>query len=142
MTGLTFPGMMELPAWRGGREISPMPACGPDDMKRRSVEILSSEVAHVLSTYVDEALKGVTLTMESEVDLWETGETEYQLVLEGNVNNYAVIWTSSNNDVVTVDKNGKLTVGGAQGRAIITAKLGSRILKCTVIVERKWSNYY
>ena len=80
--------------------------------------------------------------MESEVDLWETGETEYQLVLEGNVNNYAVIWTSSNNDVVTVDKNGKLTVGGAQGRAIITAKLGSRILKCTVIVERKWSNYY
>ena len=96
----------------------------------------------VLYTYVDEALKGVTLTMESEVDLWETGETEYQLVLEGNVNNYAVIWTSSNNDVVTVDKNGKLTVGGAQGRAIITAKLGSRILKCTVIVERKWSNYY
>ena len=96
----------------------------------------------VLYTYVDEALKGVTLTMESEVDLWETGETEYQLVLEGNVNNYAVIWTSSNNDVVTVDKNGKLTVGGAQGRAIITAKLGSRILKCTIIVERKWSNYY
>ena len=96
----------------------------------------------VLYTYVDETLKGVTLTMESEVDLWETGETEYQLVLEGNVNNYAVIWTSSNNDVVTVDKNGKLTVGGAQGRAIITAKLGSRILKCTVIVERKWSNYY
>ena len=96
----------------------------------------------ILYTYVDEALKGVTLTMESEVDLWETGETEYQLVLEGNVNNYAVIWTSSNNDVVTVDKNGKLTVGGAQGRAIITAKLGSRILKCTVIVERKWSNYY
>lgn len=96
----------------------------------------------VLYTYVDEALNGVTLTMESEVDLWETGETEYQLVLEGNVNNYAVIWTSSNNDVVTVDKNGKLTVGGAQGRAIITAKLGSRILKCTVIVERKWSNYY
>ncbi len=96
----------------------------------------------VLYTYVDEALNGVTLTMESEVDLWETGETEYQLVLEGNVNNYAVIWTSSNNDVVTVDKNGKLMVGGAQGRAIITAKLGSRILKCTVIVERKWSNYY
>lgn len=96
----------------------------------------------VLYSYVDEAMKGITLTMESEVDLWESGETEYQLILGGNVNNYAVIWSSSNSDVASVDKNGKITVGTKYGRAIITAKLGSRTLTCTVIVERKWSKYY
>ena len=29
MTGLTLPGMIDEPAWRAGRRISPSPACGP-----------------------------------------------------------------------------------------------------------------
>src|ERR1019366_8216881 len=35
-TGFTLPGMMDEPAWRGGRRISPRPALGPDESRRRS----------------------------------------------------------------------------------------------------------
>ena len=41
ITGLTLPGMIDEPAWRGGRRISPSPACGPDESSRRSLAIFS-----------------------------------------------------------------------------------------------------
>ena len=40
ITGFTLPGMMELPAWRGGSVSSPSPASGPLESRRRSVQIL------------------------------------------------------------------------------------------------------
>ncbi len=49
ITGLTLPGMMLDPAWRGGRLISPSPACGPDDSSRRSLQIFDSLMALRLS---------------------------------------------------------------------------------------------
>ena len=49
MTGLTLPGMMLEPACRGGRLISPNPACGPDDSRRRSLQIFESLIALRLS---------------------------------------------------------------------------------------------
>ena len=45
MTGFTLPGMMLDPACRGGRLISPNPACGPEDSSRRSLQIFESLMA-------------------------------------------------------------------------------------------------
>ena len=50
MTGLTLPGMIEEPAWRAGRKISPNPAWGPEDSSRRSLAILDSLHAMRFST--------------------------------------------------------------------------------------------
>ncbi len=49
MTGLTLPGMIELPGCRLGIEISPMPQRGPEASQRMSLAILVSEAAIVLS---------------------------------------------------------------------------------------------
>ena len=48
MTGLTLPGMIEEPAWRAGRRISPRPASGPRDSSRRSLAIFSRLRAQAL----------------------------------------------------------------------------------------------
>src|SRR5699024_6173915 len=45
ITALTFAGMIEDPAWRGGMLISPRPARGPEDSRRRSLQILDSFIA-------------------------------------------------------------------------------------------------
>ena len=50
ITGLTLPGMIDDPAWRGGSTISPKPACGPEDSSRRSLQIFDSFTAARFST--------------------------------------------------------------------------------------------
>ena len=40
ITGLTLPGMMLEPGCRSGSRISPSPARGPEDIQRRSLQIL------------------------------------------------------------------------------------------------------
>ena len=50
MTGLTLPGMMEEPACIGGKLISPRPARGPLDNRRRSLQVFDSLTATRLST--------------------------------------------------------------------------------------------
>ncbi len=50
MTGLTLPGMIELPGWRLGMEISPMPHRGPEASQRMSLAILVRETAIVFKT--------------------------------------------------------------------------------------------
>ena len=49
-TGLTLPGMMLEPGWRSGRWISASPVVGPDDIQRRSLQILVNPTATVRST--------------------------------------------------------------------------------------------
>ena len=49
MTGLTFPGMIELPFCSSGRKISASPARGPEPIRRRSFAIFVSETATVFS---------------------------------------------------------------------------------------------
>ena len=49
ITGLTLPGMIELPFCSSGSEISARPARGPEPRKRRSFAIFVSETATVLS---------------------------------------------------------------------------------------------
>src|SRR5699024_12173753 len=41
MTGLTLPGMIDDPAWRAGRLISPRPACGPEASRRRALALFA-----------------------------------------------------------------------------------------------------
>ena len=48
MTGLTFPGMIDDPGWRGGRLISLSPQRGPDESRRRSLQIFDSFTARRL----------------------------------------------------------------------------------------------
>ena len=50
ITGFTFPGMMLEPAWRAGSRSSPKPAWGPEDSSRRSLQILDTLTAILLST--------------------------------------------------------------------------------------------
>src|SRR5690606_29160526 len=49
ITGLTLAGMIDDPAWSSGRLISPSPARGPDESRRRSLQILDSFAARRLS---------------------------------------------------------------------------------------------
>ncbi len=49
MTGLTLPGMIELPGCSAGSSISPSPASGPAFIQRRSLAILISATASALS---------------------------------------------------------------------------------------------
>ncbi len=49
ITGLTLPGMIELPGWRLGIAISPMPQRGPEASQRMSLAILVRDTAIVLS---------------------------------------------------------------------------------------------
>ena len=43
--GLTLPGMIDEPGWRGGRLISFSPQRGPDESSRRSLQIFESFTA-------------------------------------------------------------------------------------------------
>ena len=47
MTGLTLPGMIELPGWVAGNRISPMPQRGPLPSQRISLAILNRLTAIV-----------------------------------------------------------------------------------------------
>ena len=50
MTGLTLPGMMLEPACIGGRLISLRPTRGPEDSRRRSLQVFDSLTATRFST--------------------------------------------------------------------------------------------
>ena len=50
MTGLTLPGMMLEPGCMAGRLISWSPQRGPEASRRRSLQILESLMARLLST--------------------------------------------------------------------------------------------
>ena len=92
----------------------------------------------VLYTYVDTALSGETLSLESRVEVKEG--LSYQLDLTGN-KGYVAIWQSSDERIATVDNNGKV-IGLRPGTATITAKIGNKSVECTVIVKENWSGSY
>ena len=91
----------------------------------------------ILYEYVDKALENVTVTMETAVKLFAT--ESYQLTLTGNMG-YVAIWSSSDENVATVDKNGNVTAK-QEGKATITAKLGNKTVECIVTVKQ-WTGYY
>ena len=92
----------------------------------------------VLYTYVDTALSGETVSMESQVEVKE-GLT-YQLNLTGN-KGYVAIWQSSDERIATVDKNGKVTAI-RPGTITITAKIGNTAIECIIVVKESWTGTY
>ena len=63
-TGLTLPGMIDDPAWRAGRRISPRPVAGPLASRRRSEEILS-RLAAKAERMPETSTKGSALAVAS-----------------------------------------------------------------------------
>ena len=92
----------------------------------------------ILYTYVDTALNGETVSMESQVTVKE-GLT-YQLNLTGN-KGYVAIWQSSDPYIATVDQNGKVKAL-RPGTITVTAKIGNTVVECIVVVKESWSGTY
>jgi len=61
-------------------------------------------------------------------------------VLPNNATDRAIIWTSSNTDVATVDSTGKVTAISA-GSMLISAKVGTKTSFCNVYVPESNINY-
>ena len=85
----------------------------------------------VLYTYVDTALVDEVKTLERQVILGEN--RVYQLTLSG-VKNYVAVWSVNDENVLTIDKNGKITARQA-GVARVTAQIGTTVLYCEVIIR-------
>ncbi len=92
----------------------------------------------ILYTYVDTALSGEIVSMESQVEVKE-GLT-YQLNLTGN-KGYVAIWQSADESIAKVDKDGKVTAI-RPGETTIIAKLGNKAVECIVVVKENWSGTY
>ena len=86
----------------------------------------------VLYTYVDTALANEEKALEREVVLGEN--SVYRLTLSG-AKNYVAVWNVNNENVLTIDKNGKITARQA-GVAYVTAQIGSTVLQCEVVVRQ------
>lgn len=93
---------------------------------------------NVLYAYVDTALSGENVSMESRVEAKE-GLT-YQLTLTGN-KGYVAIWQSLDERIATVDKNGKVRAV-RPGTTTITAKIGNTIVECIIVVKESWTGTY
>ena len=50
ITGFTLPGMIDEPGCMAGRLISRRPARGPEESRRRSLQILDSLIARLFSS--------------------------------------------------------------------------------------------
>ena len=61
ITGLTLPGMIELPGWTAGMSSSPMPARGPLPIQRMSLAILSDDTATVRTAPLAETTLSIVL---------------------------------------------------------------------------------
>lgn len=92
----------------------------------------------ILYDYVDKALADSTVSMQTELTIYE-GESA-QLTLSGN-KGYVAIW-SMDSELISVDENGKITAGKTEGEAIVTAKLGNITVECIVTVKHRWTGYY
>ena len=89
----------------------------------------------VTVTAKDVAVTEVKLD-RSECTLKEGDTTELKATVSPeNAINKTVTWESSDESIVTVDKNGKITAKSA-GKATITAKAGDKSASCTVTVTK------
>lgn len=92
----------------------------------------------VLYKYVDTALADEAVGVQGSVTVKEG--LSYQIALTGN-KGYVAIWNSLNENIVKVDRNGKVT-GIRPGTAVVTAKIGNTVVECIVTVKESWSGTY
>ena len=92
----------------------------------------------ILYTYVDTALGEATLEIAGVVTLNENQSC--QLTLTGN-KGYVASWSSSDEGIVIVDKNGKVTAV-REGTAIITARIGNKSVQCVIKVTSSWTENF
>jgi hypothetical protein len=93
----------------------------------------------VLQNYVDKALENYTLAIEGTAVVYE--KESAQLTLTGN-NGYVAIWSSGDNNILSVDENGQITAGKKEGKVTVTATIGTKTAKFDVIVKYRWTGYF
>lgn len=83
-----------------------------------------------------EAITPTSLSIsKTELELKKGNSEELAATKEPSYAQGAIIWSSSNEKVVTVDENGEVTATG-YGTAIITAQCGNLTEECTVTVKK------
>ena len=87
------------------------------------------ETGELLENYIDTALGETTLTMANDIYVAQ-GKTALNI---NGTNDYAVTWSSSDEEVATVSKNGVLTAK-SNGKTIVDGKLGTQMVSTTVQV--------
>ena len=96
-----------------------------------SAALNNGESGDALINYLKPVAKGITLS-ESKVTLSALNETK-TLAATTNPVDYKAVWSSSNDGIVSVDKNGVITAKD-YGKATITAKFGDYTATCEVSV--------
>lgn len=87
-----------------------------------------------IDSALDIAVESVTVTPKN-IGLSTGGETTLSAkVLPENATNKKITWSSSDNNIATVDQNGKVTAAAA-GTAKITAAAGDKTGECVVTVS-------
>ena len=116
-----------------------------------NVTFKNTEIQINASSYI--CANGYTVVMDegvslsNAVDVFAGGDEGSTVagtsltLLSGEYKGYVAIWTSNNENVARVDRNGRV-MGVRPGTAVITAKLGSQSVECTVTVKENWSENY
>ena len=98
----------------------------PNGEKAECVVNVSTKVINVLMVQIN--ISSVTLNVNDTTQLTAT-------VLPSNATNKTITWSSSNTNIVTVDKNGKVTAK-AKGSAKIYARSANGVVDdCAIIVK-------
>ena len=93
----------------------------------------------ILKTYTA-AISDASVTLDKEGVSYVSTGNEVQLSATVSPSQYGVAWSTSDKNVATVDKNGKVTAVGA-GLATITASLGNKSDSYQVAVDYTSFNY-
>lgn len=88
------------------------------------------------SSSTQKPLEGISLGMTSaQVGPGDTLQMNVTYTPSDTTASKRVTWTSSDEDVVTVDRNGKVTATGKSGKATITATVGGKTATCTITIN-------
>ena len=88
------------------------------------------------SSTTQKPLEGISLSMTSaQVGPGDTLQMNVTYTPSDTTASKRVTWTSSDEDVVTVDRNGKVTATGKSGKATITATVGGKTATCTITIN-------
>lgn len=112
----------------------------------RTAAITSSEIADVVFTVgwaeVDSTPSASSISLNQTTATLFSNSTPMTMTLSvnGAPEGAAVMWSTSNDNVATVDENGKVTAKN-NGTAIITATVNGMTADCTVTVTRYQGSY-